>query len=184
MDEVWVPTEFNRLAFTTSGVHPAKLFKVPEPVDVDLFDPATTTPLPLHDPANPIGKLIFGKAPSKSSSSDDNNAFRFLSVFKWEARKGWEILVRAYLREFSAHGGEGGAAGGGENVALYLLTNAFHTPRSFARQMKAIAKELSQQVNSRNNHRNNRAYVGELNSLTMDSNADGLVIHGRGNPSS
>lgn len=29
--------------------------------------------------------------------------FRFLSIFKWEARKGWDVLLQAYLSEFE-HG--------------------------------------------------------------------------------
>lgn len=27
--------------------------------------------------------------------------FRFLSIFKWEARKGWDVLLQAYLAEFT-----------------------------------------------------------------------------------
>lgn len=29
--------------------------------------------------------------------------FRFISTFKWEQRKGWDILLEAYLTAFSAH---------------------------------------------------------------------------------
>ena len=53
---------------------------MPQPLDTRLFDPAHMTPLPL---------------PFKAG-------FVFLSVFKWEARKGWDVLLDAYLAEFSA----------------------------------------------------------------------------------
>ena len=31
--------------------------------------------------------------------------FVFLSVFKWELRKGWDILLRAFVEEFKVGGG-------------------------------------------------------------------------------
>ncbi|KAF5837489.1 hypothetical protein DUNSADRAFT_4293 [Dunaliella salina] len=43
------------------------------------------------------------------------NPFRFLSIFKWEDRKGWDILFRAYLKEFEPT----------EAVELHLVTHAF-----------------------------------------------------------
>ena len=43
--------------------------------------------------------------------------FKFLSVFKWEERKGWKFLLEAFLREFSA----------ADNCALYILTAHFHS---------------------------------------------------------
>jgi len=38
--------------------------------------------------------------------------FNFLSVFKWEQRKGWDVLLKAYFTEFTKD----------ENVALYIHT--------------------------------------------------------------
>ena len=40
------------------------------------------------------------------------NTTVFLSVFKWEARKGWDVLLRAYFSEF----------GPGDDVMLLLRT--------------------------------------------------------------
>ena len=37
---------------------------------------------------------------SSSSSSSSRSKFEFLSIFKWERRKGWDILLRAYFRAF------------------------------------------------------------------------------------
>jgi hypothetical protein len=36
--------------------------------------------------------------------------FRFLSTFKWESRKGWDVLLAAYLQEFTAEVGVEGWA--------------------------------------------------------------------------
>eukprot|EP01126_Amoeba_proteus_P038380 TRINITY_DN3997_c0_g3_i6.p1 TRINITY_DN3997_c0_g3~~TRINITY_DN3997_c0_g3_i6.p1 ORF type:complete len:215 (+),score=44.27 TRINITY_DN3997_c0_g3_i6:832-1476(+) len=42
--------------------------------------------------------------------------FKFLSIFKWEERKGWKILVRAFVEEFKKS----------ENFGLFLLTHGYH----------------------------------------------------------
>ncbi|KAL0024842.1 hypothetical protein WJX79_004444 [Trebouxia sp. C0005] len=86
MDEIWVPTEFHKQVFADSGVKANKLHVVPEPVDVDFFNPKGVTPLEL-----PLGKLVFGRARSEAKT------VAFLSIFKWELRKGWDVLLAAYL---------------------------------------------------------------------------------------
>jgi len=47
---------------------------------------------------------------------EDDGKFKFLSIFKWEKRKGWDFLIKSYLSEFK----------GNENVALYILTHGYH----------------------------------------------------------
>ncbi|KAG2318063.1 hypothetical protein Bca52824_021185 [Brassica carinata] len=89
MDRVWVPTEFHVSSFVRSGVDSSKVVKIVQPVDVDVFDPLKYEPLDLVK----IGDLVLG--------SGLGLGFVFLSVFKWEQRKGWDVLLRAYLREFS-----------------------------------------------------------------------------------
>ena len=79
MDEVWVPTEFNRGTFTVAGVDPAKLHVVPEGVDTETFRPGVK---PLEIP--------------------HKRGFTFLSMFDLQARKGYDLLLRAYLAEFRA----------------------------------------------------------------------------------
>ena len=44
--------------------------------------------------------------------------FNFLSVFEWSSRKGWDVLLAAYLREFSAD----------DDVCLWLRTYLFSKP--------------------------------------------------------
>jgi glycosyltransferase involved in cell wall biosynthesis len=75
MDEVWTPSTWGRQLLVDNGIAPAKAKVVPEGVDADRF------------------------APNRSSRGDDA-PFRFLFVGKWEARKGVELLLRAYRREF------------------------------------------------------------------------------------
>jgi len=89
--EIWVPSHFNQETFSQSGVDVNKLFVVPEPIDVATYDPDVTEPL-----------LLQGK-----------KGFTFLAVMKWEKRKGWDILLRAYLEEFS----------GSDNVSLVIRSH-------------------------------------------------------------
>ncbi|KAM2508020.1 hypothetical protein FF1_030201 [Malus domestica] len=48
-----------------------------------------------------------------------------MSVFKWEYRKGWDVLLKSYLEEFSE----------ADVVALYLLTNPYHSDRDFGNKI-------------------------------------------------
>jgi glycosyltransferase involved in cell wall biosynthesis len=91
-DEIWVPTEFHREVFASSGISNSKLTVIEESLDTTLYHPEHTEPLSL-DPQY-------------------NSAYKFLSVFKWEARKGWDVLLQGYFEEFSAS----------ENVLLVLQT--------------------------------------------------------------
>lgn len=78
MTEVWVPTEFNKETFSNSGVSPERIFVVPEAIDGRKYDPERIAPYPL--------KGVRG--------------FIFVSVFDWDLRKGWDLLLRAYAEEF------------------------------------------------------------------------------------
>ncbi|WIA22210.1 hypothetical protein OEZ85_004541 [Tetradesmus obliquus] len=119
MDEVWVPTEFNRETFAAAGVSPEKLFVVPQGIDAAYFDPARHEPLVLRQ--LPGTQLVTGSAgdsyasSSSSSSSQGTRPYVFMSVFKWETRKGWDVLLDAYLHEFTAQ----------EPVELHIMTKPF-----------------------------------------------------------
>jgi len=79
MDEVWLPSEFNRRTFEEAGVQPRKLRVVRAGVDTELFQP--------HAKALAIPRA---------------RSFNFLSVFDLEPRKGTDLLIKAYLSEFKA----------------------------------------------------------------------------------
>jgi glycosyltransferase involved in cell wall biosynthesis len=89
-DEVWVPSIHNQEAFVRSGVSPERVKIVPGAIDTNLFRPGVD-PLPLQR----------------------RKDFAFLSVFDWSWRKGWDLLITAYVREFRPE----------EPVTLYLKVN-------------------------------------------------------------
>lgn len=91
MDEVWVPSRFNCETFARAGVSPHRLRAMPEGIDTTAFRPGLE-PLPIPE----------------------RRGFTFLSVFEWIQRKGADILLRAYLNEFSPE----------EDVTLLLKTYA------------------------------------------------------------
>jgi len=131
MDEVWVPSAFAVGQFVSSGVNESKIVVVPEAVDTALFDPAMHEPLELGD-AKRKGK---GQTKDKIISAGVNGSrpFTFLSVFKWEKRKGWDVLLRAYFEEFSAD----------DAVELVVKTSAFHSDSNFVDKVNAFAAGLS-----------------------------------------
>eukprot|EP00045_Choanoeca_perplexa_P015785 m.203976 g.203976 ORF g.203976 m.203976 type:complete len:476 (-) comp17080_c0_seq1:33-1460(-) len=91
MDEIWVPSKWGRDVFINAGVDADRLQVIPEAVDTSVFDPAKAKRLP---------ELML----------ESDQKFAFLSVFKWEDRKGWDILIKAFALEFTSD----------ESVALYL----------------------------------------------------------------
>mmetsp|Transcript_9859 Transcript_9859/g.32744 ORF Transcript_9859/g.32744 Transcript_9859/m.32744 type:complete len:399 (+) Transcript_9859:108-1304(+) len=78
-DEIWVPTQWHRDLFEAQGLPPARLSVVPEFVDTQLFRP---------------------RAAAAARRRGRRGGATFLSVFKWERRKGWDVLLEAYWREF------------------------------------------------------------------------------------
>ncbi len=79
MDAVWVPSQFNYDTFTAAGVSPNKLRVVPGTIDLNMFSPC-------GDKMQIVGA----------------RGFNFLAVFDWSLRKGWDILLQAYLESFTA----------------------------------------------------------------------------------
>ena len=80
MDEIWVPSSFNKITFSKHGVDDKKIFVIPGSIDTEIFNPDSVEPIEL---------------PNKAS-------FNFLSIFEWTNRKGWDILLRAYFETFSS----------------------------------------------------------------------------------
>jgi len=78
MDEIWVPSQFNLDSFSKAGVKSEKLFKIHESIDTELFSDAS-------------GKIDDIKSIKR---------FKFLSVFDWGYRKGWDVLIKAFVQEF------------------------------------------------------------------------------------
>jgi glycosyltransferase involved in cell wall biosynthesis len=74
---VLVPSTFNRDTFAETGIGPETISVVPSPVDTDLYRPPSTPP--------------------------STDYLRFISIFDWIDRKGWDILIKAWIRAFTAH---------------------------------------------------------------------------------
>ena len=75
LDEVWVPSQFNRETFTASGVSPEKIRVVPYAIDTEFFTPDQAPP--------------------------PHNALRILYVFEFGFRKGVDLLLDSYCQAFS-----------------------------------------------------------------------------------
>lgn len=109
--EVWVPSTFNVETFKRAGVAPSKFRLMPEGVDTGRFRPGLE---PLELPGG--------------------RGFNFLSVFDWQHRKGWDVLVRAFVQEFQA----------GEDVALVLKVYQYNLPdRNIAAEIDALRAEVA-----------------------------------------
>lgn len=78
LDEVWIPTEFNRATFTRFGVDDRRVRVIPYGVDVSRLD------------------RLAGEQPAPAPTGE----FVFLYVCAFDFRKGVDLLIDAYLREF------------------------------------------------------------------------------------
>jgi glycosyltransferase involved in cell wall biosynthesis len=96
-DEIWVPSHFNLETFARAGVTEGKLRVLPEGVDTGHFRPDCE---PLKIPGA--------------------RAFNFLSVFDWQMRKGYDLLLRAYCEEFRPD----------EDVSLVLKVSTINQPHA------------------------------------------------------
>ena len=138
MREVWVPTRWSAAVFAASGVEPTKIRVVPEAVDARLFDPEAVARRREPFDVFERGAQTLGPPPPPPPPPENENETAdgasargarrsttvFLSVFKWEARKAPETLLRAYLREFSAL----------DDVALALRCELYHDNRDVVRE--------------------------------------------------
>jgi len=117
MDEIWVPSKWAVDVFHRGGVERSKLVQVPEAVDTTNFNPEGATPLKLRN----------------------RRKFALLSIFKWEERKAWDVLLKAFFEEFTAQ----------DEVSLHLLTHGYHDdsqktskPLEYARSLGLAPADL------------------------------------------
>ena len=113
MDEIWVPSDFNVATFHNSGVVKEKLVKIPESIDLNIYNDQNSK---LYDLKNIKG-------------------FKFLSVFDWNLRKGWDVLIRAFSEEFL----------GNKNV--YLILKIWS---SYGKSIKEIKNDLKKYLRKKN----------------------------------
>lgn len=127
MDEVWVPSEFMKSIFEKGGVH--NVHVVGESVDTAFFRPIPSVRSDANcaledDMSNSLRvsrdrviKEVFEPHPRFGSQVDI-----FLSIFKWEMRKGWDILLDAYLHSFTNR----------DPVSLFIISQEYHTSSSLS----------------------------------------------------
>ncbi|GMF11759.1 unnamed protein product [Phytophthora lilii] len=119
MNEIWVPTKFQEKVFVDGGVRPEAVKVVPEVVDIEFFDP---------DKVEKVYDLA-----SETAFEMTEETTVYLSIFKWEERKAWRVLLKAYFQAFSAE----------DDVALVLLTNGYHSASSSAGDFMNVIEEFS-----------------------------------------
>lgn len=121
MDEIWVPSEFMKRVFERGGVRNIRV--IGESVDTDFFHPIPSIHLNSNqsvtsDPSNTLQMTreylideIFEHHPIHRYKMDI-----LLSIFKWEYRKGWDLLLDMYFRSFTVH----------SNVSLFIISQEYH----------------------------------------------------------
>ncbi|MHC4944357.1 MAG: glycosyltransferase family 4 protein [Planctomycetota bacterium] len=112
MDAIWVPSHFNVETFSRAGVMREKLHVIPHGFDPQEYRAGETGPLQ-------IGQ---------------RRGFNFLSIFEWTYRKGWDVLVKAYLDEFSQE----------EDVRLIL--RAYQGGGVIGEKKKSVIEQLSDYI--------------------------------------
>jgi hypothetical protein len=130
---VWVPTEFHRAIFIKGGVDSDRVVVIPEPVDTDVFSPAHAAEISAAS-SESAERVLFHAEQADGSA----RPFRFLSIFKFEERKGWKILIEAFVREFAG-------TMSSSPVALYILTSAYHTEADFEERIHGFLRTLNWQ---------------------------------------
>ena len=113
-DAVWVPSHFNVRSFSRAGVQGARLRVLPEAFDPALYNCSLPRLRAPHLPRFGNDELdrflaaghdgTAAKAAGMHGEGEGAEAtvltFTFLSVFKWEERKNWQSLLRAFWTTF------------------------------------------------------------------------------------
>lgn len=110
MDAVLVPSRHNLEVFVASGLPPDRVRLVREGIDTARFRPGAP-PLPLPGEAE----------------------FTFLSCFTWQDRKGWDVLLTAFLTAFRR----------GDGVRLVIHAQPYyHPPDAIRHQVEDLVRRL------------------------------------------
>lgn len=93
VDYIWVPTKFHETAYTNHGINADRLFVINEPMTFHHYFASNN---------NVYSNNNINSLPTISVTNIKNNTtFRFLSVFKYEHRKGPDILLKSYWNAFT-----------------------------------------------------------------------------------
>jgi len=148
MDEVWVPSQYNYNTFIDNGIN--NVFVMQPGIDIKDF---SVNQEPLID------------------RSDDN--FRFIAVGEYTTRKGWDLLIPAYLAEFNRN----------DKVTLIIKT---YTGNKRVEESKRIIKEdiIKYRSESPNLLYPNILFIGDILSnnriSSLYTSADCFILTTRG----
>jgi glycosyltransferase involved in cell wall biosynthesis len=101
MDEVWVPSQYNYKTFTDNGIN-----------NVSVVEPGIN----IDDYGVDREPLI----------DRTDNKFRFIAISEYTSRKGWDLLIPAYLAEFNRD----------DNVTL--IVKSYNGSKGVAKSKKII----------------------------------------------
>lgn len=175
MDEIWVPTQFHRELFErTNNIH-TNVRVVGQGIDSNRWDPEKAKPLQQWG-----GDWM---DPHQHCHPDD---FKFLSVFKWEARKGHDILIPAFWEAFyGSDDNDATTTANANGVCLVIVTSLYHTDPE---HVLGDVERYWVQSSSRNEH---RAYedtkgvlllsgLSEEELISVYKSVDAFVLPSRG----
>jgi glycosyltransferase involved in cell wall biosynthesis len=111
-DEIWVPTEWNKDIFESSGVK-TPIRVMPLGVDSSVYRPATSS--------------------ERVRYTSGRRGFMFLAVSSWNWRKGWDVLLKAYFRAFTAD----------DDVSLMILTRGGEGKGDVSKELPSMVRRLS-----------------------------------------
>jgi len=120
-DEIWVTARF-LIPVYSQYFDINKIKVLPNGIDINIFNPNTTLKMSITG----FGRDIMGR----EFLNITNDTFIFLSVFKWATRKGWDILFRAFIEEFSID----------DNVAL-LIHSYYSDETKLFKSVESFVKE-------------------------------------------
>jgi glycosyltransferase involved in cell wall biosynthesis len=115
INEVWVPTEFNRASFIKGGIPENMLHVLPLGVDEKTYHPDV-----------------------KPLNIKDRPGFVFLSVMDMKECKGFDVLLNAYLKEFSEK----------DDCCLILKAYSGGTDDKYKERVKQVIRSFRQRTSS------------------------------------
>lgn len=134
---------FHERVFIDGGVSPKKIQVLPEAIDTHFFDPKRVqTDFDLSSRM----QLDFA---SRAPLSLSENTTVYLSIFKWEHRKGWQVLLTAYFEAFHAE----------DDVLLVLLTSGYHVGAETAKDFKDLIEKFAFAATGKSLHELPRVHV-------------------------
>lgn len=155
-DEIWVATKYCKDIFKQSGVNPP-IYVMPLGTDINHYAPNK-------------GVMNFGSA---------MRDFKFLSVFRWSYRKGYDLLLKAYLEEFNS----------GENVSLLIASRPITGSEKNLSGILEDFNDIKKSVNKTEDEmphialytkpipeRNMPLFYGSCNAFVLPSRGEGFCL--------